>query len=318
MRFSQILVLSTILAMPLASGVRAADADPRLPNDSELVLSLNVEQVLNSPLGKKYLRAAFEQALKDNPQGSDVLKAIELDPLKDVSRVTLSLWGKDNVLVIVSGKFNRDKIAELAAKAAAEQPEKVKIHKGEGATIYEMIDDNKSTFSAFADSSTILLSSDKSVLKEMLDGSSGKAGKVKKELAALIAKADAKKSIWLAALPTVASAIPLPGDNPQQKQAVDSLDAITGNLNVDNNVKLTLALTSKTAAAAQAMNKQLIDFVNLGKLFLPGAAKDKPEIAPVLEVVNTIRTQPKDKTVTITAEMTGDQIEKVIKSATKQ
>jgi hypothetical protein len=284
-----------------------------------VVLSLNVDQLMNSPLGKMYVRGAIEKALKDNPQGADILKMAELDPFKDVSRVTLAMWNKDNALVIVGGKFNRDKIADLAAKAAADQPAKVKIHKTDAGAIYELAeDDKKSTFTVFASDSAILMSPDKNLLTDLMGKTSSKTGKVKKELAALIAKSDAKQTLWMAALPAITSAIPLPSDNPQQKQAVEGLESITGALNVANNAKLVLSLTSKNPQAAQALNKQIIDGVNLVKLFLPSAAKDKPEIVPLLDVINTIRTLNKGKTVTITAEMTGEQIEKAVKSVQKE
>jgi len=315
---SRIRISAVALCVVFAGAAPAADVEAFLPNDSEVVLSLNVEQLMNSTLGKKYLRGAIEQALKDNPQGADILKLVELDPFKDISRVTLAMWTKDNALVIVGGKFNRDKIADLASKAAADQPAKVKIHNTDGGTIYELVDDDKkSTFTAFASSAAILMSPDKNLLADLIGKTNSKIGKVKKELAALIAKADAKQTLWMAALPGITSAIPLPSDNPQQKQAVEGLESITGTLNVANDAKLMLSLTSKNPQAAQILNKQIIDGLNLVKLFLPSAAKDKPEIAPLLDVINTIRTLNKGKTVTITAEMTGEQIEKAAKSVQK-
>jgi hypothetical protein len=314
----RIQIAALALGLISAGFAPAADVDSYLPNESEVVASLNVDQLLNSPLGKRYLRAAIEQGLKDNPQVGDILKYAELDPFKDISRVTLSMWGKDNALVIVGGKFNRQKISDLAAKAAADQPDKVKVHKTDGLTIFETIDGKKSTFTAFASDATILMSPDITILKDVLTKTSGKVGQVKKELAALIAKADAKQTLWAAALPSVTSAIPLPPtDNPQQKQAVNGLESIAGALNVETDARLTLSLNNKTAQAAQIINKQIIDGVNLLKLFLPSAAKDKPEIVPLVEVLGTIRSLAKGKTVVVTAEMTGAQIEKAVNSVKK-
>src|SRR5882672_5380822 len=105
-----------LLGLLAAGPARSADVDPYLPNESELVLSVNIDQLLNSALGKKYLRAAIEEALKGNGQIQEVLKYLELDPFKDVGRVTVALssGAADTGFVIVNGKFNREKIAQLA------------------------------------------------------------------------------------------------------------------------------------------------------------------------------------------------------------
>ena len=298
----------------LATGpLRSADVDPYLPNDSEIVISVNVTQLLESQLGKKYLASAFEQMLKDNAQAQSGLKEIGLDPLRDFSRVTLATTAAtpDNGSIVINGKFNRGKIEEVAAKFAADQKDEIKIHKSGSQTIYEMIDQNqKSTFLAFVTDSTLFMAPAKEQVSDALAKS--KVGAPKKELAALIAKADAKQSMWLAALPTVTATIGnfIP---PDQKAAVDNIEGILGVLKISGDAKLELSLVSKDATSAGLLQKTLNDFVNLGKLFLPSAAKDKPELLAAVDLLNTVRVATKMTTVTLSAEMTGSQIEKMVK-----
>src|SRR5207302_9024284 len=123
----------------------AAEFDQFLPDDTAVVVSVNVEQLLNSPLGKKYIRAALEQGIKDNPQAQEMLKAFNFDPLKDLTRLTVAATGtdQDNALAILNGKFDREKVESTLAKVAADQPDKVKIHKADSTIVYEMINDEK-------------------------------------------------------------------------------------------------------------------------------------------------------------------------------
>src|SRR5262249_47921424 len=149
----------------LAPGSLYAAEAPNLPADTEVVVSINLERLLASPLGKKYLRTTVEETIKANPQAQEALKFLELDPTRDLTRVTIALSaiGSDNGFVIVNGKFNRAKIAELAERAAAEQKERVKIHKTAAATIYEFPGE-RPMFATVADDATILLATDREQL----------------------------------------------------------------------------------------------------------------------------------------------------------
>ncbi|MFL5340690.1 MAG: hypothetical protein ACJ8F7_11115 [Gemmataceae bacterium] len=306
------------LVAPLVTGpLRAADVDPYLPNDSEIVISVNVTQLLESQLGKKHIAAALERQLKDNAQAQGVLKELGLDPLKDFSRITLATVAAapDAGLVIVTGKFNREKIADAAAKFAADHKDKLKIHKSSGQIIYESIDENqKSTFTAFASDSTLVLSSSREQVSDVLAKS--KVGSPKKELADLIKRADAKQSAWLAALPSVTAAaggfIP-----PEQKATVDNIEGFLAVLKVTADAKLEVSVINKDAQSAAELAKMLNGYAGFAKLALPNAVKDNPGLAPLQDVVNTLRIIAKTKVVTLSVEMTGTQLENAIKSPSK-
>src|SRR5437588_25725 len=119
--------LSGVAVTLLALGpARPAEVDSRLPADTEVVLSINLEQLLHSPLGKKYLRTTIAEAIKAYDTGQELLKYLELDPLRDINRITLAspAAASNRGLIIVQGKFNRTKLAELAEKVAAEHKDK--------------------------------------------------------------------------------------------------------------------------------------------------------------------------------------------------
>ena len=71
-----------LLAAVAAQPLHAADIDANLPADTEVVVSINLDQLLASPLGKRYLAATVTEAIKANPQLQDALKSLEVDPLR--------------------------------------------------------------------------------------------------------------------------------------------------------------------------------------------------------------------------------------------
>ncbi|HEV3144292.1 MAG TPA: hypothetical protein VGZ47_10435 [Gemmataceae bacterium] len=315
---STIPALALVFVFCLVIPAHSAQIDPYVLNDGELVMSWNVQQFLETPLAKKYVRTSFEELLKSNAQFHTLLKDLELDPMKDISRVTVSGSTDPNGrgIVIVTGKFNRDKIQALAVKLVADpnSKDKLKVHKDGGLTIYEIAGEDRPTFVTFAGESTMLASRSREVLKEAVSRTSGKVGEPKKELAALIEKASDKDTLWLAALPSKDNLKSVPVGDPQQKQAVEKVTGISGTVRVDKDVNIELLFHNADMASADAVNKALQDGINLLKFFAPNLAKEKPEYASLNDIINTLHTGVKDTTVRLTGELSAASIEKSLKA----
>ena len=125
-RFGVAAAVAAVLAGASAPAARAADVDKYLPADSEYVVAVNVRQVLDSEIIKKY---ALGQ-IKDLLAGSDpqkFLKDLGLDPLKDVDRVVIGASGTDQTdfkgLVIVHGKFDPQKLYKAAEAQTKKDPD---------------------------------------------------------------------------------------------------------------------------------------------------------------------------------------------------
>jgi hypothetical protein len=294
-----------LLALVTGAPVAAAEADSRLPANTDVVVSVNLEQLLGSPLGKKYLRKSVEEALKSSPAG-ETLKQLQLDPLKDINRVTLALssGNPDSGLIIIQGKLNRGKIADLAEKVAADHPDKLKIHKSVEATVYEFPGD-KTVFATFSGDSVLLLSNDREAL-------TGKPEKPKKELVSLIEKVDAKQAAWLVMLPAATKTAP--GVEDEQKRVLERLEGIYGVLKVQSGAKLELTLITQSPQVATSVAKIVVDWVATAKTFGTQALKDKPELGPLLEVVYSVNGTVRGKNVYVTAEVSAEQIEKAVKA----
>src|SRR5690348_15351621 len=98
----------------VAAPVHAAELDKFLPDDTQVVASINVRQILDSGLAKKYeIAKEFEKALGQNEEATKVLKGLGLDPLKDITRITIAHTGKQDdkqVLACIHGSFDLAKI----------------------------------------------------------------------------------------------------------------------------------------------------------------------------------------------------------------
>src|SRR5262245_44761739 len=66
---------------------KAFEPDKYLPNDTDAVVVVNVQQILASPLVRTHYAAALPDLLKSNEDVHKVLKSTGLDPLKDIDQV---------------------------------------------------------------------------------------------------------------------------------------------------------------------------------------------------------------------------------------
>src|SRR5262245_7628761 len=106
------------LAAPAPLDGAAGSFEKYLPDASDGVICINVRQFLDSPLIKK---AGLDKLLASDDATQNTLKALGIDPLKDIDRVILANdkeKGSD-AYFIAQGKFDLGKLgaaAELAAK----------------------------------------------------------------------------------------------------------------------------------------------------------------------------------------------------------
>src|SRR4051812_21087521 len=83
-------VLALALVVPAAS---AADLDPYLPADTSTYFSVNVRQIIDSPLFKNQLLGPARDALKELGDVEDVLKDLGFDPFRHIDRLIVASPG---------------------------------------------------------------------------------------------------------------------------------------------------------------------------------------------------------------------------------
>lgn len=297
-----------LLLLPVT--VRAAEPDKFLPNDSEMVMGLNVKQMINSPVVKKYALDQIKIAMMGNADVQKFLKALDFDPLTDVDSMLVSASNLANpnnkVLIVVRGKFDQAKIQ----KAVENSQNKVKTSKEGDLTIYESEQNANTSFFTVMDAGTIVMSNQKAYL---VDASKAKGGKLSKPLVAALETVEGKDSMWMAVEVTEAIRKQM-ANNPQAKQIAPTLDAVTMSVNLTNDAGISLSVLTNNGDAATQLRMMAGQIKPI--LTLLSAQAGDEEIAGLLKtVIDTIKIGGEKNTVSMTAKITDEIIGKAIKKA---
>lgn len=313
LRAGLLLVVVGVVAAP----GRAAESDKLLPSDANFVVTINIKQLLDSALFKKLDdKFNIKDALKKNAEAKQAIETIGLDPLKDIDRIVASGSGakQDEALILVLGKFDKTKLEAAASKAAQDDKNGLKILKEGGYTVYEMTNkkDGQIVYGAIVDGSTIAASPKKDYLVDALDKAAGKKkAALKKDLADLLAKADAKQSVSVVAL-----AQGLGG--PQAAELADKVKNIVGGINVTDDIKMSFNLTAKDENGAKEVAKQMDEGLGQVKAFAGIMAAQNKQLAPLIDVLGTLKVEAKGTNVNLKGEVSKDIIDKLIKLAPQQ
>jgi len=322
-RLSRMGICGVLLTAALGSvSARAADLSKVLPDDTAAVWNVNVKQLLNSAVVKKYGLDQMKTELKNNAQAVKTLEALGFDPFTDldgivVAHADLDFNKMEKAIIIVQGKFKIDNFRKVAADAAQKEPDSLKIVKAGDYTVYQVTfpkdDGTKQTmFVSLADSSNLLAAASKDYLVDGLDRFAGKKkGAISKELQALLAKADMQQTLTMVAVGSILGK--LPGLDNQSKQFVDKVKQVTAGINVTNDVKTEVLIGTTNANEAQTMAKLIEANLNKAKGIVPLLAAGQPAFALAADVLNTVQVAPKDTAVSIQAKVSQEVIEKASK-----
>ena len=325
MRFASRFAATALLAAALAAPSRAAEVSNLLPKETEYVVQVNVKQMLESDLVKKYALAQMKQTL-EGKDAQKVLTDLGLDPMKDVESLTMGLWGKTqedmNGVVIVRGTFDAKKILETAGNAAKETPDKVSMVKEGDLELIKFVGDNgKPGYIAVQEGKPIIAGTDKKIVAASVAALADKAKPaLSKELTALVLKQDAKASMFLCGI-TEGKVDDIPGDFSQLKAlGVDgdkikaglgkmSTMGLTVNLGKDVNVAVKLGM--KDNDSADDFGAELTKLVTAAKTFLPIVGGNQPQFKSLIDDVSkTLDSVSKEKDVVVTVKISAEAIGK--------
>jgi hypothetical protein len=305
--------------LALLAPARAAEVDKCLPNDSEIVATINLRQILDSELVKKYALNHLKAAIKDSGEAEKVLEDLGLNPLTDVNSLTVAGPGGDAAdkdLFIVHGKFDPKKFADKADEAS-KQDSHLKITKAGDYTIYEVALDTPGPVStmyvAVAGPDTILASPGKSYVIDALDKQAGKKkGELNKELAALINKENPKQSLWAVVLsPALGKSAAFKDE--KAKEVLSKTRWFTAGVTVTKEVRLDANIAAKDASAADDLKKEINAGLEQVKGLAAVFAAQQPQIAPLSDVLDSLKISTQKNDVKIEGKVSQDVIEKAMK-----
>ncbi len=226
----------------------------------------------------------------------------------------------DRMLVILHGKYKLDKFKAKGEDVAKTMGEFLKLHKvadgaGGQVTVYEVTvpGQDQALFIALPTETTLIVSPGKDYVADAI-----KRGKAKgpvalknKEFQALLAKMDPKQTMSLAG---IGEALAKNCSDASIKELLAKVDAVGGGITLADDIKLELVIGTKTLQDAKELKTTVNDYVTKGLALVGLLALQQKELAPVVDVLKSIRCSSKDKAVTIKAEISAEVIEAIQKA----
>jgi hypothetical protein len=316
----------------------AIEPDKYLPNDTDAVVTINVQQILASPLVKTHYAAALPELFKANDELQKVLKGVGLDPLKDIQQILFAngeglyrltkgvekgkvVYGSTGgFFCLVKGRFDTAKFRAYGDQLSKEKDNILtRTHKVGTAAVYEL-DLGRPLFVGVLDSTSIAVSSRLEPVIEAMEKATGKRKMALKykELTPALARIDGKKSVGIAVIASAgfgldAEVKKVGGkviETPiKQTISQDGIDAISGSIQVADGITGDVSVTVRGAAVAKDVAKSLqMDLTDGIDLILRALFK-YPKLGPISEFIKGININVKDsKTVTIQASVDAKQV----------
>lgn len=316
------LALATLIP---AAPLQSATLPGYLPEDSTMLITVNVRQILNSPLVQKIGLDSLRDLLAQSEDVSRILQDLGLDPFQDVDKITVASPGgndEDRGLIIVDGRFDPVKFEAKGTQMIKDNPELLILHKladGKGGWrhIYELRLPNQDVplFLALANKSTVLASSGKDYVVDALrkEGKDVKVALDNKEFQAILEQLDDQKSLSLAFLgKSLTQSDTLPDS---VRAFFQDVEAIGGGASFGKDIEFEVVVGTKTAEDARQLNQSINDALTQGIGLLALLATQDRQLMPVLDVVKTVRCSGRGKTVTLKAQLPSDILENLFKPA---
>lgn len=313
-----------LLGLVLAAlPARAADIEKLLPDDTTAVLTINVGQILDSAVVKKYVLPDIEA--KVNTEVGKVVRLLGLNPVKEISAVTFASPGgsdQNKWLGVVSGSFDPGRIQSAVDQFSKGRPDAVAVHRQGEVRIYEDLsnkDDQSSwpKYFALLDRHTLVASPNKDYVTGAVARAAGKQeSKLDAGLRALLAKQDPKQSLWLAAVASKEMRQQL-AKNGGAKDFADKIQSLSGGVTLAEDVRLNLRVQTSDPNAARQVRQSL----EAGKAVIILAVSVNEELkdyAPgIIDVLNSFRFAQDQGAVSVELTVAAGLLEQNIKKTPK-
>jgi len=308
----------------------AAAADLKyLPEDSEIVISVNFRQIMDSPVVKAQkdavtkIKSLVDGALGENEEAQKYLKATGFDLFRDLKTVTVAHpGGQDHEagLVIIEGDFDPERFHTAAADAVKDHGDVISITQSGKHKIIEVSPPNggKTGVIVMVNKNIILACSTKDRMRAALTrAEASERGKLKKELNSLLETTSPKQSISAVATGTALAKIMEKAPVPNAQNAGDvlkNIDGLSGAITFAKDVQFQLGISAKDDNTAKNLAQQ----ANLGLFMVKGLvaqkAKEDQKLLPLVDVANTLRATAQGASLLLRGEITLENLDKLIKS----
>lgn len=320
-------VLGAALLVGLTATARSAEPDKLIPAEADTVIVVNVKQLVESEFAKKFV---LENLKKDfeKQEAKEFLAEVGLDPLKDVERLVVATIGtkigaKDgtNSLVVVRGSFDAEKLFRRAEAEVRTNPDKFSKVKEDGVVIFKYQSGEKATplFTTMIDGKTVVLASDtKYIAAAVKAADAGKAAPLRKELAALIRKADDRASVYIASVTKgIFDALEIPNQAGPIRledigKALPKSETALVTLRVAADVSLDVTVGMKDEESANDMRNALADLIDQAKPLARLAAGFEPGAKALPDMLDAVKVTSKNKDMILTVKLAGADLGSIL------
>ncbi len=307
----------------VTAAANAADLATFLPRETDLVLSLNVRQVLEAPAIKTRAIDLIRTTLNTSKEAQESVKALGLDPLADFHRVSIGMelenLNNPRAIIVIEGKFDPARIARLMEDLIKKDPKQFGTEKVGGKALYKLTPAKQQipVYAATIDTNVIVVGTVKEYVANAVDAAKGvRKPEIRKELSDLLAKTDARASLWLAAhTKGRLTSVPLP--DADLKKMIEQVESISGEVRIDKDLQATFTLSTSSADVAKQVQSLAESAIGLYRLQLKLALADQPELKPLVDLASSIKAVQKDKQIVVTGNLDGASIEKLLKAEKK-
>jgi hypothetical protein len=332
-RSSRLLPGAALLLGLLATAgpnARAAEPDKLIPADADTVISVDLKKLLEADFVKKYIVEDLKKQF-DKQEAKQFLTDIGLDPFKDVEKLVVASMetnfkegSQPNFLIVVRGSFDAQKLFQRAEAETKANPDKYSMVRDSGAVMFKIVqqkprdsEPERATFATVIDDKTLAFASDKKYIAGAIKANdSGQAATLKKELAALIKKVDARVPVYVASV--VSGKLgemelrdprgPVKLSFESLRKALPNAETILATVRVGTDVAVDLYMGMKDDATANDMRNAMIDLIDQVKplVKLGVLAGQAPESLP--ELLDSIKITSKKKDMILTIAASGNTL----------
>jgi hypothetical protein len=317
----------------LPSGCRRQEHEARplpachkwLPNDTNIVLSVKVTQIFNTPLLKKHVpvlktvpnkvRAGL---LRHAAPGNALISKLKhlnsalkgLDAVAETRRALAELHRcvqeftvagttrEDEPMLIYHGTFDRTKVEEAMAWLERVKPQGITVRSQESdkRAYHRLVipGDSGAWFIALVDENNLIITPAEQHVTEALARA---AGKVEGELGiqALLRRVEPRWSLWIAAL-----------------VHDDVIADLIGGATVGEDIHVQVEVTAKTKGLVPQLCREINEDLAFARTFLARLAQDHKSLAPLMAPLAEVRATPGERTVRLGLRISAEVIDRAV------
>lgn len=330
MRLKFIAPFALIAAIAFSQPARAAaDLEKLLPSNTDIVVVIDTNKLVNSPVVKQYApdfvsRYGYEgllAATDGNPAAKKALKAKSVDIkklLNDrkeiekllttagdlVTRVTVagSIAEAQPGIVIIEGKWSRDYVEGFLTLMTLFAPEELALHVGNGRKMFELNGGpgGEKMFISVAGDGVLVITMDEDEMNDLLDRAAGKKKPAARTgIRQLVREMDPENAISIIA------------------DVAEEGIKVSGGVKITTEIKVKLVIDAGTADKAMGLEQDFAAGIESIQDALADMAADNPAMKVLANALKRLKSTRTGSKITYELTLTSKDIDALVKAALK-